>query len=427
MFRIGGGTDRLCSGLTRRDALRVGGLGIAGFGLADLFRGRAAAASTSGRARNVIMVHLGGGPSHVDTYDPKPEAPSQIRGEFRAIPTSVDGIQICELFPLQAKMMDRMALIRSIHRGVDEHSSSHTTTGYSVQERRVQGDRPSLMSVVARTHGDPSALVPPYVSLRGTEYESGLGAAFLGAAYEALRSSGPGRGDLKLRVADARMAGRRRLLERIDRFREQVDAGDVTTQDVFARRALEVLSSTATYDALDLAKEDPKNRERYGKGVDNFILARRLVEAGVHCVALEYGGWDTHENNFGQLRRIMPPLDRALAALIQDLVDRGLYEQTLVVVWGEFGRTPKVNGTAGRDHWSRVMSAMIAGGGLRMGQAVGSTDAMAGDADETPVRIRNVIATLYHALGIPADAVFRDGQNRPIPLIPDAEPIPQLI
>jgi uncharacterized protein DUF1501 len=425
VITLEGTPHRLCNGLTRRDVLRVGTLGIAGFTLSDLFQLRAEASPTRGKANAIIMIHLSGGPSHIDTYDPKPDAPAEIRGEFKAIPTKVDGIQISEQFPLQAAMMDRLAIVRSIHRGIDDHASSHTVTGYSNMERRIQGDKPSIGAVVSRLKARPEALVPPYVSLRGVSFETGLGAAHLGASYEPLYSDGPGRGDLKLRVTSGRMAGRRKLLEKVDSFRRMVDAGAVSAQDAFSQKAMEVVSSTATYDALDVSKEPEETRKRYGN--DQFLLARRLVEAGVHAVAIEVGGWDTHGDNFGQLRRIMPPLDRAVTSLLNDLKDRGLYDQTLVVMWGEFGRTPRVNSTAGRDHWSRVMSAMIAGGSLRMGQVVGSTDSQGGDAEDDPHTIRDVVATLYHGLGISPETSFVDGQSRPIPLVHDGEPIRQLI
>jgi hypothetical protein len=425
MIEILGRPHRLCNGTSRRDVLRLGALGIAGFSLADLFRLEAAQASPSpAKATNIIMVHLGGGPPHLDTYDPKPDAPSEIRGEFKSIPTKVDGIQIGELFPLQAAMMDRLALVRSIARGVDEHNSSHLITGYSSMERR-QSEHPSLGSVNARLNGKKDSLIPPYVSLRGIDFESGLGAAYVGAAYEPLYSDGPGRGDLKLRVNAHRLESRRRMLDKVDGFRRDIDTRAVNAQDAFAQKALEVVSSTATYDALDVSKESADTRKRYGN--DQFLVARRLVEAGVRSVALEVGGWDTHSDNFNQMRRIMPPLDKAFTSLLTDLKERGLYDQTVVIMWGEFGRTPQINSTAGRDHWSRVMSAVIAGGGLKMGQAVGATDPMGQDATEDAVRIRDVVATLYHSLGIDPAMTFVDGQSRPVPLIHDAQPIPQLI
>lgn len=427
MITLEGNPYPLCSGVSRRDALKIGTLGWAGLALPNLLQAQAEAAVTRGRAKSIIMVHLGGGPSHIDTYDPKPEAPVEIRGEFKAIPTSVDGIQIGEHFPLQAKLMDRLALIRSIYRVLpEEHASSHMVTGWGFTDRRNAGDRPSIGAVISRLRGNPNALVPPYIALRGVNSETGLNAAYLGPNCEPFQYEGPGREDLRLRIDMNRLNGRRKMLDRINQFRKDVETkGPLANQDVFSQRALEIVSSSATYTALDISRETEETRKRYGH--DHFLRARRLVEAGVQCVALEVGGWDTHENNFGNLKNLMPATDRGFSALIQDLVDRGLYDQTLVIMWGEFGRTPKVNGTAGRDHWPAVMSAVVAGGGLKMGQAIGSTDATASEVKDQPVHVRAVLATLYHALGIDPKTSFTDNVGRPLELIPDQDPIPQLI
>lgn len=426
MITIQGDPYRLCNGVTRRDALKVGTLGVAGLSLSNLLQLQAEAAPTRGKATSIIMVHLGGGPSHVDTYDPKPDAPVEIRGEFQAIGTNVPGIRLCELFPLQAKMMDRLAVLRSVHTVLpEEHASSLMCTGYGYTERQSQGDKPSIGAVLARLRGHQSGLIPPFVSLRGYNYESGLGAAHLGATCEPLVYDGPGRDDLRLQVSVDRLNGRRKLLDKMNGFRRAVECSASTAQNVFSQRALEVVSSSATYTALDISKEDEKTRKRYPN--EHFLRARRLIEAGVQCVAIEVGGWDTHSDNFKQLRNIMPPLDQSLTALLDDLKDRGRDQNTLVVVWGEFGRTPRVNGTAGRDHWPRVMSTMIAGGGLKMGQAIGTTSADAHEVKENPYRVRDVVATLYHALGIDPGTLFIDKVQRPIPLVHDAEPIPELV
>jgi len=426
MITLQGSPHRLCNGVSRRDALKIGTLGLAGLTLPHLLQAQAHAAPTLGKAKSIVMIHLGGGPSHVDTYDPKPEAPAEIRGEFKAIPTNVAGIQMGEHFPLQAAMMDRLALIRSIHRVLpEEHASSHMCTGWGFTERRAAGDRPSIGAVMARLKGNPHSLIPSYVSLRGYSWDHGLGAAFLGPVYEPLGFEGPGRDDLKLKIDMNRLNGRRRMLERINGFRKEVETGVVAGQDVFSQRALEIVSSSATYSALDVSKETEETRKRYGN--EHFLRARRLVEAGAQCIAIEVGGWDTHENNFGNLKNLMPATDRAFAALIGDLRDRGLYDQTVVVMWGEFGRTPKVNGTAGRDHWPAVMSAVIAGGGLRMGQAIGATDANAYYPAERPLVCREVLATLYHAVGIDPRTSFVDNQGRPLGLVGEEEPIRELI
>ena len=426
MITIEGGSHRLCNGVTRRDALRVGTLGFAGLTLSNLLQLQAQAATPRGKAKSIIMIHLSGGPSHVDTYDPKPDAPDEIRGEFKAIPTKVAGIQIGELFPRQAAMMDQFTILRSCYKVLpEEHASSLMVTGYSNTERRTQGDRPSIGSVLAKLRADPTDSLPAYVSLRGMNGETGLNAAFLGPTCEPLSYEGPGRDDLRLHVSNRRLAGRRKLLDKLNGIPQVVESGAVQTQDVFAQRALEIVASSTTYEALDISKETEETRKRYG--MEHFLRARRLVERGVQCVALEVGGWDTHSDNFKQLKSIMPPLDQALTELVKDLKERGLYDQTAIVMWGEFGRTPKVNGTAGRDHWPSVMSVLLAGGGMKMGQVIGATDPQGMYAADQPYTVRHVLATLYTALGIDPTMTFVDNQSRPIPLIHDADAIPELI
>jgi hypothetical protein len=428
MITIAGKAHQLCNGMTRRDVLRVGSMGLLGFTLADLFRLEAASAA-GGSAENLIMIHMSGGPSHVDTWDPKSDAPAEIRGEFKAIGTNVPGIQICELFPLQAKMMDRFTIVRSITNAREEHASSHLCTGYWNSERETQGDKPSIGAVLARTKGNPDALLPSYVSLRGINKESGLGAAYLGGNYEPLAANGPGLQDLSLGRAMnlGRFKSRRELLARLDHVRAQIDGSrQVGNQDAFIQRALNVISSSTTRDALDLNKEPEATRKRYGPHT-SFLQARRLIEAGVRCVALETGGWDTHSDNFRSLRTLLPQTDQSISALVKDLVDRGLYEKTLVIMWGEFGRTPRVNGSAGRDHWPRVMSGIVAGGGLKMGQVIGATDPTAAMASDREVTVRDMVATVYQALGIDPHMTFIDQQDRPVPLVHDGRPIAELL
>lgn len=432
MLTITGKRHRLCNGMTRRDVLRIGSLGVAGLALPDLLRMQAAAAQGSAaprRANNLIMIHMSGGPSHVDTWDPKPDAPPDIRGEFKAIPTNVDGIRICELFPLQAKMMDKFAIIRSITNAREEHASSHLTCGYWNTERETSGEHPSMGAVLAHERGQRDPLVPAYVSLRGLNRESGLGAVYLGGDCEPLASSGPGMQDLSLgRAMDlGRFTARRHLLERLDQVRANIEGSpSLASQDSFLQRAMTIVSSTKTRDALDFKKEDEATRKRYGPHT-SFLVARRLIEAGARCVALETGGWDTHSDNFRSLRTLLPQTDQAISALVQDLWDRGLYNDTVVVMWGEFGRTPRVNGTAGRDHWPRVMSGILAGGGMKMGQVIGASDPQAGAAAERQVTPRDVLATIYTALGIDPHASFLDYSNRPVPLIHDGAPISELV
>jgi hypothetical protein len=430
MISLEGSPHKLCSGVSRRDALKIGTLGIAGFSLAGLLQGRAEAAaagvSSAGKAKTLIMIHLSGGPSHVDSWDPKPDAPAEVRGEFKTINSNVAGIQLGEHYPMQAQMMDKLAIIRSIHRVLpEEHASSHMCTGWGFTERRNSGDRPCIGSVISKMRGNPDALLPSFVALRGVNSETGLNAAYLGPNYEPLMYEGPGREDLRLRINMNRLTHRRQMLDKINSFRKDMESRQEANQDVFAQRALEIVSSSATYNALDISKEPEDVKKRYGN--DHFLRARRLVEAGVQCIALEVGGWDTHSDNFNSLKKLMPSTDQAFSALVKDLIDRGLYDSTAVIMWGEFGRTPKVNGSAGRDHWPSVMSAILAGGGMKMGQVIGSTDPTGSEAKDNPIHVRAVLATLYASLGIDPKTSFTDNVGRPLDLIPDQDPIPQLI
>ena len=397
---------------------------MAGFGLADLLQLRAEAAPLAHKATSIVMIHLGGGPSQLDTYDPKPDAAVEYRGEFKAIGTNVPGIQVCEHFPLQAKLMDHLAVIRSVTGGPEEHSSSHNITGYGVVERQVGGDKPSIGSALLKVKGMRQTMIPPYTSLRGLNRETGLSAAYLGGEYEPFAYDGPGRDDLRLQIKGNRLSQRKKMLGQIDGFRKSVDARAVNNQNAFAQKALEVVSSPAAFEAFDLSKEKEETRKRYGN--DQMLLARRLVEAGVQAVAVEIGGWDTHSDNFTNLKNLLPATDKAFSALISDLHVRGLLDSTLVVMWGEFGRTPKVNNSAGRDHWPRVMSAVMAGGGIKAGQVIGATDPTGAEPAERPVRLREVVATLYHQLGIDP-AMWMMDQSRPVQLIHDAVPMPELI
>ena len=376
MLTFQGQRRAFCDGIARRDFLTLGALG-AGLTLADALRLQAAQPAAKGSRtapKSVIMVYLPGGPSHIDMYDPKPDAPVEFRGEFKAIPTNVPGVQICEHMPRQAQMMDKLALLRSVV-SVDEHSDSHVMTGYPEQVNRVAG-HPSFGSVLSKLRGGQGDRddVPPFVSLRGMSV--GTQPGYLGVAHRPFTPDGPAQQNLKLvnGVPPARLDERKSLLAGFDTARRDIDAsGSMTGMDAFTARAFDMIASGAVRNALDLKYEDPKSRERY-KGVEAFLTARRLVEAGVKFVTLSYGGWDTHSGNFKQLKTQLPVLDRGIANLVEDLHERGLADDVVTVVWGEFGRTPKVNRTdAGRDHWSPVMSALVAGGGLKMGQAVGAS------------------------------------------------------
>jgi hypothetical protein len=425
MFTLWGERQRFCDGVSRRGFLKIGAFG-AGLTLAELLRLRALAdekAVTPNKA--AIMIYLPGGPSHMDMYDLKPDAPKEFRGDFNPIATNIAGIQICEHMPLQAKMFDKLAAVRSIV-SVDEHSDCLVMTGYPERVNRTAG-HPSFGSVVSKLRSSAQQGVPPYVSLRGMS--RGTEPGYLGIAHRPFTSQGPGVQDLKLSngVSEERFGQRKALLEGFDDVRREIDAsGTMAGLDSYTARAFDIVLSGAVRKALDLNKEDAKVRERY-KGVEQFLTARRLIEAGVGCVTLAIGGWDTHGQNFTTLKKQLPKVDQGVANLIQDLHDRGLDKDVVTVMWGEFGRTPKINNNAGRDHWAPVMSALIAGGGLKMGQAIGSTTARGERPKDRPLSVPQVLATLYRAIGIDPVQTFTNGSGRPMHILDEREPVKELL
>jgi hypothetical protein len=424
MLTLWGSRQKFCDGLTRRNFLQLGAFG-AGLSLAGMLRARALA-GTSSSTKSAIMIYLPGGPSHMDMYDLKPDAPKEFRGEFRPIATNVPGVQICEHFPLQARMWDKLAVVRSIV-SVDEHSDSLVMTGYSENVNRT-AHHPSLGAVLSKLRG-AAGDIPPYVSLRGMS--RGTEPGYLGVGHRPFTPDGQGVRNLRLAsgVDATRMEDRKALLSSFDDVRRDIDAtGTMKGIDSFTGRAFDMLASGAVRKALDLTREDPRTRDRY-KGCEQFLTARRLVEAGVGCVTLAIGGWDTHGGNFKTLRRQLPMVDRGVANLIGDLHDRGMDRDVVTVMWGEFGRTPKINNSdgGGRDHWAPVMSALVAGGGLRMGQAVGSTNARAEYPKDRRVTVPQVLSTLYHALGIDPSMTFPNGSGRPMYILDDRQPISELL
>jgi hypothetical protein len=427
MFTLLGARQRFCDGITRRNFLQIGAFG-AGLTLADLLRLRASGASPRASANKaVILINLPGGPSHMDMYDLKPEAPVEYRGEFKPISTNVPGVQICEYFPRQARMWDKLAVIRSVVGG-QEHSDSQTNTGYHEFENRT-AHHPSLGSVVSKLRRSPSTDIPPFVSLRGMA--PGTEPGFLGVAHRPFTPDGPGLQNLRLPggVAADRMDDRKALLAKFDDVRRELDgSGTMQGMDAFQVRAFEMVASGAVRRALDLQREDPRSRDRY-KGVEQFLTARRLIEAGVGCVTLSFGGWDTHSENFKTLRRQLPLLDVGLSNLIQDLHDRGMQDDVVTIMWGEFGRTPKVGDSTpdGRGHWPPAMSAFIAGGGLKMGQAVGSTNSRGEVPKDRPYKVQRVLSTVYHALGIDPGQTFANGAGRPMYILDDRDPVTELV
>lgn len=442
MLTLPGPATRFCDGITRRAALKIGALsfGTTTLTLADVYRAEAAAkasgvpssVSVSGH-KAVINVFLGGGPPHQDTFDLKMDAPAEIRGEFKPIRTTVPGIEICEVFPKIAAMMDKFAVIRSVVGAKGGHDAYQCTTGWPQQSLATMGGRPSLGSVVARLQGPVDPSVPPFVGLaektQHVPWSDPGQVGFLGSTFGAFKPSGPDLANMKIHPSNqAHLGDRKALLAGFDTLRRELDAnGALSGADAHAERAMNVLLSSRLIDALDLAKEDPKVRDRYGDGKpykfqydgaptvnDQLLMARRLVQAGARCVTLSYGRWDSHGKNFDLVRDHGPKLDQCLSALVWDLDRLGMLDDVTVIAWGEFGRTPKVNDQGGRDHWPQVSCALLAGGGMRAGQVIGSTNRLGEYAKDRPAGFNDIFATLYHNLGLnPDTTTVLDPTGRP--------------
>ncbi|MFO0943248.1 MAG: DUF1501 domain-containing protein [Pirellulales bacterium] len=453
MLTIYGKSGRYCDGVSRRSFLTIGGLALGAFGfpdlsLANLLRSESKSPPRKGKLghKAVINIFLAGGPPHQDMWEIKTEAPSEIRGEFRPIPTNVAGIQICEVFPKLASMMDKAVVLRSVVGLKDRHDSFQCMSGWLSNDLRVLGGRPCIGSALAKLYGPVDPAVPAFVGLAAkTQHmpwsDPGI-SGFLGPTYGPFKPDGPGMENMKLGdVSLQRLQDRRQLLTSIDHLRRDIDkSGAMEGMDSFGQRALDVLTSSKLVDALDLSKEDPKIVERYGDGKpykyqydgaptcnDHLLIARRLVEAGARCVSLSFGRWDSHGANFDLVRDHGSKLDQCLSALIEDLHQRGILDDVTVIAWGEFGRTPKINPGAGRDHWAPVSCAFIAGGGMKTGQAIGATNRLGEYAAERPVDVQEVLATLYHNLGIDtATTTLTDPTGRPQYLV-EANPIAELI
>ena len=444
-----GSHRRFCDGLQRRSFLQIGGLAMGGLSLPEILalENTIPKAVKSGGLghKAVIMIYMPGGPPHQDMYDLKMEAPREIRGEFSPIKTKVPGIEICELLPRLANNMDKLIPIRSIVGAKDRHESFQCLTG-RLNERQPAGSWPEMGSALSDTQGSTSPGMPPFVALsprmQHRPYNNGK-PGFLGGAHAPFKPMDDGKDDLTLNgISLDQFNERGKLLRGFDQFRRDVDnSKTMEGLDAFTRQAYGILTSSQLSQALDLDQEDPKVRKRYGKGTgkhqgdgaprlnEQFLLARRLVEAGVRCVTLSYSFWDWHGSNFKHARTNLPDFDRAMASLVEDLHDRGLNEDVTVIAWGEFGRTPRINKNAGRDHWPRVSSALLAGGGMRTGQVIGSTTADGGEAKDRPVHFQEVFATLYHNLGIDtATTTVDDLSGRPRYLVkPGFQPLREVI
>ncbi|WP_309689131.1 DUF1501 domain-containing protein [Armatimonas sp.] len=438
MLTIRGAGGKFCDGLSRRQFLTVGALG--GLALPQLLAAEAQAGIRNSH-KAVILIYLPGGPGHQDTFDLKMDAPSDIRGEFKPIKTNVSGIEICEHLPRLAKMMDKVAIIRSLVGARDEHSSNLCLSGYTNAEFN-QNKAPTMGSVLTRLQGPVDKTVPAYVNLAArTQHPpyNDPGPGFLGPGYGALNPNGPMLADMTLTdVSLDRLSHRKQLLASLDRYRRRVDT--LPELDTMSARAFDILTSSKLVQALDVSRETPKTRERYGKGIDKpqgdaspmlneqFLAARRLVEAGARLVSVSYGFWDWHGGNFTNMKAHLPVIDQGISALIEDLHQRGLDKDVSVVVWGDFGRSPKINKDGGRDHWPRVSCALLAGGGMKTGQVIGSTNKFGEEPDERPVDYKEVMVTLYHNLGIDiVNTPIPDMTGRPNYLFAGREPLPELV
>jgi hypothetical protein len=445
--------SRFCDGVSRRNFLRIGGLVMGGLTLPQLLAAEAKAGI--GRSHKAIInVFLPGGPPHQDMWDIKVDAPAEIRGEFQPIKTNVAGIEICEQFPLIASMMDKFVPIRSITGARGSHYAEEAMTGRD-DRNAPAGGWPAMGAWVSKLQGPVNRTIPPHLSLMyktGHEPWGNPGdGGFLGVAHSPFRLVGGN--DSSKRVENVenmtlqgvtldRLQNRNNLLTSLDNYRRDLDnSGAMEGLDAFTQQALGILTSSKLAAALDLSSEDPKLVERYGKGdpqfradgapkvTENFLVARRLVEAGARVVSLNFSRWDWHGGAFKRGREDFPMLDRAVSALVEDLDNRGMLRDVSVVVWGEFGRTPKINKNAGRDHWPRVSCALLAGGGMRTGQVIGATNRLGEYATDRPVSFQEVFATLYHNIGLDLRSVREfDLRGRPQYLVDQGvEPMRELI
>jgi len=438
----GSSNGQRCGGPSRREVLRVGSLGFLGLGLDEWFRIRSRAGTGSPKVKNCILIWLAGGPSHLDTFDPKPNASVGIRGEFKPIATSVPGLQISEVLPNLAKVMNRVTLIRSMTSPESDHgrASHHLLTGYRPSPAL---EYPGYGSVIAKAREAKRGMLPPYVAVPDAPI-SGM-SGYLTPAYDPFAVSGdPNQAGFRVRnltppdrLTLARLMRRRDMVKSLDEFSHDVPATSLTTsRDQFSEQAYSLLTSSAAQAAFRMNEESDSIREKYGRTTfgQSCLLARRLVEAGVSFVTLNDRGtgplgWDTHAQNFPTIKNTLaPPLDKGVAALVEDLTERGLIHDTLVVMMGEFGRTPKINGNAGRDHHGRANSILLFGAGIPAGLVLGRTDA-GGDAPvEHPVTPADLAWVLYHKLGIdPATTRFEAPDGRPIRLVDEASPPRELI
>lgn len=439
-IHFGHSSHRNCAGQSRRDFLRVGGLGLLGLSLADLLRLQSQAKSPEGatkaRAKSVLLVYLGGGLSHHDTFDLKPDAPSEIRGKYGSIPSNVPGLVVGELLPKMAQVMNRVTLVRSGAHNNDHHE---TATNWVLSGRFGSpfGDFPAIGAVVSQQLGFRGVL-PPYVAVpKNPSFTWELGkSAFLGGRYESFATGDPN--DKNFQVRDLSPAGnappprlerRQTLLDAVDGLQRRVEGNDqIATYDEFRKRATDLVLTPAAKQAFDINAEDAKLRDRYGRTTfgQSCLLARRLIENGVRFATVNYGGWDHHAKIFQSLDKKLPEFDQGLSALIEDLDQRGLFDETLLVVMGEFGRSPKINKDAGRDHWGAAASLLFAGAGVARGRVIGATDRTGAQVTERPIAPADVAHTILECIGVDPAHELTTPDGRVIPILDKGEFVREL-
>ena len=413
-----------CAGNTRRDFLKVGAIGSSLLTLPNLLR---AQSTNEGAVNNksVIWIWLAGGPTHVETFDPKMTAPTEYRSITGEAKTPLAGVSLGGTFPKMAACMDKMALIRSFSHGHSSHGTATrwVMTGYDDR----QNTQPSIGSIASRQFGttNPNTGIPTYVRMNNI---NGDGPGWLGTGYSPFNPNGPAVKNMASIVPEERFSSRRKLLNSLDSINRTADnSGKLDGMDAFEQQAFDLVRGTSR-DAFNISKADPKERARYGKGLGETLLtARRLCEAGCAFVTVSYGGWDMHGGIAKGLKGRAEQMDQGIAALIEDLDERGMLDDTLVVVTGEFGRTPKINTKGGRDHWGRLCTLALAGGGLKMGQVVGKSSDKIEVPSTKPITPQDLMATIFHMYGMNHRMQFVNNQGRPVFLIEDGTPIPELI
>ncbi len=460
MFRLDlGGAGRYCDGLSRRSFLKLGVSGMASLGLSQVLQARAQSAAVSGSTRNtsVILIWLDGGPSHMDLYDMKPDAPAEYRGIWRPMRTRVPGFDITELFPKQARVTNLFSIVRSLHHDTGDHfAGGHrmlTAKDMGVSGANNQQRFPGIGAIAARQLGPRRRGMPAYVGVPNAA-SIGLnpgyfGGHMLGAQYDPFQPGGdpnsPTYSVQNLNLADgltlARIEDRRSLIRHFDTLRRGLEGNPgARAMDRFNQEAFEFVTGPTARQAFDIGSEDPRLRDLYGRHSwgQSTLLARRLVEAGATFVTVHLGGWDHHWDLKAGMENYLPMVDSAVASLFGDLDERGLLETTLVVLCGEFSRTPRMNdggnggppgskGTPGRDHWGNSMFCLLGGGGVKGGQIVGSTDRLGEQPKTRPVTPANVHATIYHVLGIDPKLQLLDPSGRPVSILDDPTPIEELL